>query len=81
MRWKNLRGGFVWGVILLFLHGLSVDLGHISGAQVRTSNQFAASGGVLTVGGVVLLPVERASAIKFCCGYSHAVVPGMALRR
>lgn len=75
------KEGFVLGVVLLFLHGLSVDSGHISVAQAGTFNQCAASGDVLAVWVVVLLPVERASAIKFCCGYSHAVVPGTALRR
>lgn len=67
------------GVVLL--HGLSVDSGHILGAEVGTFNQCPASGDVLAVRVAVLLPVERASAIKFCCRYSHAVVPGTALRR
>ena len=75
------REGFALGVVLLFLRGLSVDLGHISGAQVGSFNQCAASGDVLAVWVVVLLPVERASAIKFSCGYNNAVVPGTALRR
>lgn len=75
------REGLIWGVILLFLCGLSVDLRLISGAQVGTFNQCAASGDVLAVRVVVLLPVERTSAMNFCCGYSHAVLPGIALRR
>jgi len=55
------------------------------GTQIRCPSenfyQCAASGDVLATWVAVPLPVERASAIKFCCGYSHAVVLGTALRR
>lgn len=75
------REGFVLGVVLLFLQVLSMGSGYISGAQVGTFNQCAAPADVLAVSVVVLLPVERAPAMMFCCGYSLAVVPGTALRR
>lgn len=40
MRWKSLKGekSLFWGNVLLFLHGLSVDSGLISGAQLGTFN-------------------------------------------
>lgn len=47
------------GFFLLFLHGLSVELAHISGAQGGAFNQCVSPGDVLAVWVVMLLTDQR----------------------
>lgn len=72
MRWKSLKGekGLVWGWFCFFF----MD-------YLWTEDLYQVPKWELLICRCASCVDDSTFAIKFCCGYSHAVVPGTALRR